>query len=99
MNGTIETMELLEKYKFSRAGFIFHLFVLCLWLVLTIGTGKLYHKYRHKLQPTHIFELSVLADILADISFGYIGLGAFQRFFTGFHPFCLLANFLAQTIR
>ena len=85
-----------EKVKYSLPTYCFSATLL---LVVTIVTGRLYYKYRHKLQPTHLFELSVLADIAAYMAFGDIGLSVLQRFHEGYHPFCLFSNFIGQTIR
>lgn len=63
-------------------------------IVLIIGFIVLIRKYYHSLQPTHIFELSIIADVLAACLLSNAGLMALQRNFEGQHPFCIMSNFL-----
>ena len=94
MNVTTEN-ENEEKVKYLEIIFMFYA---CVLLAISIGTGMLYYMYRHKLQPTHLFELSVSAGLVVHIACNGLAFGL-QPFFTGYHPFCLLSNFLVQTSR
>ena len=84
-----EGFHLTSNWSFVLTGSFFcvNVYVLC----------KMYVKHRYSLEPTHIFEMSTVFDIVL-WSATFI-LTNFEKYFENLAPFCIILNFVDSNTR
>ena len=89
MNKDESLFHLTSNWSFVLTGSFFcvNVYVLC----------KMYMKHRYSLEPTHIFEMSTVFDIVV-WSATFI-LANFEQYFKNLAPFCIILNFVDSNTR
>ena len=84
-----EGFHLTSNWSFVLTGSFFcvNVYVLC----------KMYVKHRYSLEPTHVFEMSTVFDIVV-WSATFI-LTNFEKYFENLAPFCIILNFVDSNTR
>ena len=89
MNKDESLFHLTSNWSFVLTGSFFcvNVYVLC----------KMYMKHRYSLEPTHVFEMSTVFDIVV-WSATFI-LANFEQYFKNLAPFCIILNFVDSNTR
>ena len=89
MNKDESLFHLTSNWSFVLTGSFFcvNVYVLC----------KMYMKHRYSLEPTHVFEMSTVFDIVV-WSATFI-LTNFEKYFKNLAPFCIILNFVDSNTR
>ena len=70
------------------------------YILMGLLLVKAFIKYKHNMEPTHVFDLSILIVQFLWVITNTFGLGGLQKCFSdSFAPYCLLINFINNGLR
>ena len=87
-----------ETFHVSNGGIVISTITNSIFLGTTVWQTfviiKLIQKYRYKLEPFHISELSILLDLISYKIFSFYGLGRLEMFLSDYQVYCFIVNFV-----